>query len=251
MNLIVANWKMAPDTTKAATALAKKTATIAKTYKKKTSLVVCAPFVHLAPIAILRRPASLGAQSVGSTDVVASTGLVSATMLKSIGVEYCIIGHSESRSRGESNDEVKAQLDRLLAKKITPILCVGEQERDTHGWYLSTVKDQIESALANVPKATLKRIVIAYEPVWAIGAKATREATPIECREMVIFIQKVINDLYNGEKVSPRILYGGSVSVENAATFITEGTVQGLLVGRVSLDPKAFGTLVKNVSLIA
>lgn len=250
MNLIVANWKMAPDTTKAATALAKKTATIAKTYKKKASLVVCAPFIHLAPIATLRRPASLGAQSVGSIDTVASTGLISATMLKSLGVEYCIIGHSESRSRGESNDDVKAQLDRLLTKKITPILCVGEQERDTHGWYLSMVKDQIESALLNVPKATLKRIVIAYEPVWAIGAKAAREATPAECREMIIFIQKVISDLYNGDNVSPCILYGGSVSAENAAMFITDGAAQGLLVGRVSLDPKAFATLVKNVSLI-
>lgn len=251
MILLAANWKMAPDTPKAALAIAKRTAAIARSTKKKLNLVVCAPCVHTVSIAKQIRPALLGAQSAAATETVASTGLVSAAMLKAVGVMYCIVGHSEARARGETNEVVKAQFDQLIAKKIIPILCVGEKERDAQGWYLSSIKDQLESAFVHVSKAALKRIVIAYEPVWAIGAKAVREATPAECREMVIFIRKIISDLYNGEKISIRILYGGSVTADNASTFITDGEAEGLLVGRTSLDPKAFATLATRIAEVS
>ena len=116
MILLAANWKMAPDTPKAALALAKKTATIARNTKKKLGLVICAPYIHIPIISKHIRPAFLGAQSTASTDTVVSTGLVSAGMLKSAGVAYCIVGHSEARARGENNDTEKAQLDQLIAK---------------------------------------------------------------------------------------------------------------------------------------
>ncbi len=251
MNLLVANWKMAPDTPKAAVVLAKKTAALARTHKKTLTLAVCAPFVHIPLIAKSLGLASLGAQSTAPTDTIASTGLVSAGMLKSAGVKYCIVGHSEARARGDSNALVKEQFDQLFAKKIIPILCVGEKERDPQGWYLSSIKDQLESALLGVPKAALKRIVIAYEPIWAIGSNAVREATPTECREMIIFIRKIVSDLYEGEKVNIQILYGGSVNEENAGTFITEGTAQGLLVGRASLDVKIFTKLTARVASVS
>ena len=251
MKLLVANWKMAPETAIQAVTLTKKTHAIARATKKNITTVICPPFIHLQIVSKNARNLFVGAQGVAPVPTIATTGMVSAGMLKGAGVTYCIVGHSESRARGETNDLVKEQLDRLLEKKIIPILCVGEHDRDPHGWYLSTIKDQIESALLNIPKATLKRIVIAYEPVWAIGEHATREATPVECNEMVIFIKKIIADLYD-EKVASgmTILYGGSVTEINASVFVTDGGADGLLVGRVSLDPKRFGTLAQRIATV-
>lgn len=242
---------MAPDTAVQAVALAKATNTIARTYKKSVAVIACIPHTHLAGVSKAVKALSLGAQSVAPVTTVASTGMISAAMVKAAGATYSLVGHSESRAYGDTNEIVKEQLNRLLEKKLVPILCVGEKERDAHGWYLSVIKDQLESALQDVPKATLKRTVIAYEPVWAIGVNATREATPVECREMVIFIHKIIADLYD-EKTSKSIpvLYGGSVDESNAGTFVREGGADGLLVGRVSLEPKRFVKIAESISKI-
>ncbi len=249
MKLLIGNWKMAPDTAVQAASLAKATATIARTYKKSLSVIVAVPSIHLAAVTKAAKNLPLAGQTIAPTMAVASTGLVSASMLKGAKAGYCIVGHSESRARGETNEIVREQIDCLFEKKIIPILCVGEKERDAQGWYLSVIKDQLESAFADVPKATLKRVVVAYEPVWAIGAQATREATPAECQEMIIFIRKIIADLYD-EKVaaSIKVLYGGSVSETNAYSFVTDGGADGLLVGRVSLEPKRFAKLAQSIS---
>lgn len=249
MILLVGNWKMAPEKPALALELAKKTAVIARTYKKFLKVAVCPSFVHLAPVLkSAHAPLLVGAQSVSVEIEVPNTGLVSATQLKGVGVDYCIVGHSESRERGETNEFVELQVTRLIEKKITPIVCIGERERDAQGWYLSVVKDQLDLLLSSVSKAAFKNIVIAYEPIWAIGKDAKREATPAECREMVIYIRKLIRDVH-GEKfaASMVILYGGSVNETNAKQFVVEGTVQGLLVGRVSLDAKRFGMLAKSL----
>lgn len=249
MILLVGNWKMAPEKLAQALELAKKTALFARTYKKMVKVVVCPSFIHLAPVLKLAHvPLSVGAQSVSIETEIPNTGLVSVAQLKGVGVDYCIVGHSESRERGETNEIVQGQVVRLLEKKITPIVCIGERERDAQGWYLSVVKDQLDLLLSSVSKAAFKNIVIAYEPIWAIGKDAKREATPAECREMVIYIRKLIRDVH-GEKFAAgiTILYGGSVSEHNAKQFVVEGTVQGLLVGRVSLDAKRFGILAKSL----
>lgn len=251
MVLLVGNWKMAPEKALDAVSLAKKTLALARQYKKIT-FVSCVPAIHLAPLSKqIKSTLHLGAQHVASSGEVAQTGLVSVGMLRSYGATYCIVGHSESRARGESDDMVRDATLLLLQKKITPIVCVGERERDAHGWYLSTVKEQVEKVISALPKAQLKSLVIAYEPVWAIGKNAAREATALECREMVIFIRKVIADAV-GEKESQKvtILYGGSVNETNAASFITEGSAQGFLVGRVSLDIKRFAMLAKQVAAL-
>lgn len=249
MKLLIANWKMAPETPAQAKLLAKATAAIARTHKKNVAFVACVPFVHLTTVAATARTLVLGAQDVSAGLNIASTGQVSAGMLKSLNAAYCIIGHSESRARGDTNELVKAKLERLLEKKIQIILCVGEKSRDVQGWYLSEIKDQIETALLEVPKAALKRLIIAYEPLWAIGSAATRVATPAECREMIIFIRKLLTDL-SDEKTARAvpILYGGSVDEENAASFITEGEAGGLLVGRVSLAIKQLAVLAKSIN---
>ncbi len=251
MKLLVANWKMAPDTVLQATDLAKKTAIIAKTHKKTLDIVVCVPYPHLGLIPKSSKALVFGAQTVAGSTALASTGSVSAAMLKAYGCTYCIVGHSESRAKGDTNEIVAEQTKRLIEKKIIPIICIGEKTRDAQGWYLSVIKDQIESVLEGVPKANLKKIVIAYEPIWAIGAEATRVATSLECQEMIIFIRKLLTDLYD-EKAARLVpvLYGGSANEENAATFIDEGGASGLLVGRVSLEPKRFAALAARIAIV-
>ncbi len=248
MKILIANWKMAPEKKVQAIDLAKKSNLLAKKYKKNISLIICSPSIHISNVSKFTKTAKLGAQWVSSITEIAQTGLISANMLKDYGVEHCIIGHSESRSRGDTNEIIKEQSKRLLEKKIISILCVGETERDSHGWYLSTVKDQIESILKDIPKSMLKYFIIAYEPVWAIGKNAIRQANPEECNEMVIFIRKIITDIH-GEKSAAlvNILYGGSVDEINAINFVKEGNIQGFLVGRASLDIKKFEKLTANI----
>jgi len=253
MVLLVGNWKMAPEKSVEALSLAKKIVGTARLYKKTVATVLCVPTIHLPLLTKhIKSIVSIGAQGVAALPDIAQTGLVSEGMLRSYGAKYCIVGHSESRARGETDAQVLSASVALVQKKIIPIVCVGEQERDAHGWYLSTVKSQVESIVVGVPRLQLKNIVFAYEPIWAIGSGAAREATVSECREMIIFIRKVIADSV-GEKIanSIRIVYGGSVNEQNAATFIVEGGAQGLLVGRVSLDAKRFTALTKTIALVA
>lgn len=236
---------MAPEKSTQAIDLTKKTNTIAKQYKKELHTIICPPAAFI-PIVVknTKVPLHIGSQGVAASDTPAQTGLISAAMLKDNKVSYCIIGHSEMRARGDSNETVKAQLTRLFEKKIIPILCIGEKSRDPQGWYISEVKDQLETAFAGLTDLQAKKVIIAYEPVWAIGAKAERAATPAECREMTIFIRKMLSDKY-GEKISKTvpIIYGGSADEFNALSFVSEGGAQGFLVGRVSLEPKRLALL--------
>lgn len=249
MILLVGNWKMAPEKPEQAEKLTKETLTIAKKYKKTIQFVVCPTVAHLSIVAKQAKvPLLFGAQNVAMTVAPANTGLVSAAQLKGLGTQYCIVGHSESRARGETNEMVLEQTKRLVEKKIIPIICIGEKTRDAHGWYLSEIKDQLDGIFSSFSKQVLKTIVIAYEPIWAIGTNADRVATPAECREMVIYIRKLISDVHGDKSASTTtILYGGSVNEINAQHFITEGTVQGLLVGRVSLEPKRYELLAKSL----
>ena len=253
MILLVGNWKMAPEKAADALVLAKKSLETARLYKKKVAMVLCVPSLHLSSLTkAIKTTVAIGGQGVAALPDIAQTGLMSAGMLKSYAAQYCIVGHSESRSRGETDEQVLGATLALVQKKIIPIICIGERDRDAHGWYLSSVKSQVETIIAGVPKPQLKQLVFAYEPIWAIGSGAAREATVVECREMVMFIRKVIADMV-GEKMatSIRILYGGSVNEQNASTFVTEGGAQGLLVGRVSLDAKRFAALTKTIALVA
>ncbi len=214
----------------------------------RTSDVVVAP--PLPFIASLKKLAgksiALCAQDVFYEDTGAFTGFVSPGMEKSIGVSYVIIGHSERRAQGETDDLIAKKVAAALREKLTPVLCIGEHERDEHASHLAWLSSQIRTSLASVSAKELSRIVIAYEPVWAIG-RGNEAIDARSLHETVIFIRKILAETFDrasADKV--KILYGGSVDPANARTLIVESGITGFLVGRASLSPKTFAAIVKE-----
>lgn len=244
MKYFIGNWKLNPKTVKEAVTLYK---SIAKVKKAKDVVVaVCAPLPYLKSLQAEKiKTVDIGAQNVFYENEGAYTGECGPLMLEQFGVKYTLVGHSEVRERGDTDEIINKKITAVFKTKITPILCVGEKTRDDAHWHFHFVKEQLTGALATVPKKQASSMLIAYEPVWAIGKNAVREATVEECEEMVIFIRRVLSDLYDTKTAeSVPILYGGSVSNENARAFLDRGGIQGLLIGRASLDKKAFEKII-------
>jgi triosephosphate isomerase len=243
--IVVANWKMNPQSKKEAEIIFKNVSFIIKNLKK-IDVIVCPPFPYLyLKDKIKNKKLKLGSQDVFYEKEGSYTGEISIDMLKNFGVEYVIVGHSERRMVGDTNEIVNKKILISLKSKINPIFCVGENNRDTNGFYLSFIKKQIEEGLKGVAKPQVKNIIIAYEPIWAIGSNALRVATPSEFLEIRIFIKKVIADMYDVKTANEvKIIYGGSVNPLNAESFIKEGGALGLLVGRDSLNKKKFSEII-------
>lgn len=243
--LIVANWKANPDSLK----LAKDNLNQVKKYalkNKKTDIVICPPDLYLESLKSLAKPVSLGAQDIFTESSGAHTGETGYTALLETKIKYTIIGHSERRARGENDGLINKKLKVALSLGLTPILCIGESKRDTNLDYLNFIKEQIVEAFKDVSKTKVKDIVIAYEPIWAIGIKAKRDAKASEIEEMVILVKRIIGDLYQTKSVPPiRVIYGGSVKPENTKEILENAGVDGFLVGRASLVPKLFGEIIK------
>lgn len=243
--IIVANWKMNPQGKTEAEVILKGISESIKNIKN-TEIVICPPFPYLfIKEKIKNKKLKLGSQDVFFEKEGSYTGEISTTMLRNFGVEFVLVGHSERRSLGETDEIINKKIITTLKSKMIPIFCVGEKVRDTNGFYLSFIKEQIKEGLSGILKTQMKNIVIAYEPVWAIGSKAPRVATPAEFIEIRIFIKKIIADLYDIKTANNlKILYGGSVNPLNAEIFIKEGQADGLLVGRDSLNPKKFSAII-------
>jgi triosephosphate isomerase len=248
VKIIVANWKMNPQFQKDAEVLFKNTIKEVKNIKNN-KIIICPPFPFLFVAKKLKnKKIILGAQNCSKETDGSYTGQVSALMLKNMGVNYVIVGHSEHRTLGEDNEIINKKILNLFKSKLLPILCIGETHRDKDGMYLSFIEEQIKICLNSVSRTQIKNIIIAYEPVWAIGANSTREATKEEFVEVKIFIKKVISDIYDANIAhSIPILYGGSVNSENAKSFIQEGGADGLLVGRDSINSKKFGAILSTL----
>jgi triosephosphate isomerase len=192
----------------------------------------------------------LGAQTVSGNEKGAFTGEVSTGMLKGFGVTHVIVGHSERRAQGQTDMQVHAQIMQVLRARMTAVLCVGELVRDAQGDYFSAVETQLRAALAEVPASSLKNIVVAYEPVWAIGTG--KQAHPEDIQEMKLFIQKCIAELFDRKAVPKvRILYGGSVSKDTAQELLEEGNADGFLIGGASLRAGEFTTIVSHAHTYA
>ncbi len=246
---IIGNWKMNPKSTKEVEKCIKEYTSRIKLIKN-VEHALCPPSIYLSAFQ-KNKKIKYGAQDVHFEKEGAYTGGVSAQMIFSLGATLTLVGHSEKRNEGDTNEVVARKIENALKAGLSIVLCVGEKSRDSSADYHIAVKRDLEESLALFPKSKLTSLTIAYEPVWAIGKNAVRQATPEESREMSVFIKKVLTDMYGSKGSDVPVLYGGSVTVENCEAFLREGGVQGLLVGRDSLNPIRFSKIVAKASQIS
>ena len=240
---------MNPDTLSAAEDLVKSYLPLVKK-QTDASLSLAVPTLFVASLVKQSKGLlDIGVQNIHQERVGAFTGDISALQASSVGARFTIIGHSERRAVGETDILCNKKILSALSQNLSVVLCVGETLRDEHGDYLETIKTQVSLALQNVPSKDLKKIIIAYEPVWAIGKNATAVATPVECLEVAILVRRTLSDLY-GEAVSKKavLLYGGSANSENTLSFLQDGGVQGFLLGRASLDLQELKKIYSNTA---
>lgn len=245
--IVIANWKANPETLKEAKQ-------IFQSIKKNNSklrnidIVVCPSYIHLNELKKLKGSSSvsLGSQDFFEAPSGAFTGYVGYESLLDASIKYAIIGHSERRALGETNEIISSKILAALAQNICPIVCVGESQRDENLDYLNFLKEQLIEAFYNVPKQKVSKIIVAYEPIWAIGKSAKRNASPDEIKEISIFIKRVVGDLYKSKSLPPiKIVYGGSVNTKNVEDILKGAGVDGLLVGGASLKTKDFAEILK------
>ncbi len=215
-------------------------------------IVLCPPFTALSEVSevIVDSNLQLGAQDAFWQDEGAFTGEVSPLILKDAGCKFAIIGHSERRQYfGETNETVNKKIKAVLKQGLTPIVCVGEtlKERESNETF-AVLDDHIQQGLKDITEEEISKIVIAYEPVWAIGTGKT--ATPGQAQEAQKYIRKLLEKMYNQDIAgSLRIQYGGSVKPENISELMLEPDIDGALVGGASLTIEAFSAIVKKAAL--
>mgnify|MGYP005833657577 CR=1 FL=1 len=246
--LIAGNWKMYKSHLEAVELVRELHPLVADL--KGVEVAVCPPFTALADVSRLLEdlasPIGLGAQNVYPASEGAFTGEISPGMLKSLGVTYVIVGHSERRNiLKESDDFVAEKAKAVLAAGMKPVLCVGESDREREaGKAQAKVEGQLEAALSALTPEDMELMVIAYEPIWAIGTGKT--ATPDDAQEMNGFIRAWLERRF-GSRVSHdvRVLYGGSVKPDNAAELMAMPDIDGALVGGASLQAKDFAAIAR------
>lgn len=241
---IVGNWKMNPGTREEAKALFNQTNALALK-SKKVVVISCAPYPFISLFSSKKASLKLGAQDVFYEQAGSFTGEVSAAQLASMGVEYVIVGHSERRVMGDTDEIIAKKVRISLEAGLKVIVCVGENGRDGHGHYLSFIKDQIFSIFKNISKKYIANIIIAYEPVWAVGKRYESALQPSDIHEMSLYVKKILSQIYGKEDaMNIAVLYGGSVNFENAGPILSDGEVSGLLIGRQSLDSEGLSKIV-------
>ncbi len=250
---IAGNWKM-NKTKKEAVAFALELKEKIQSIEK-TEIVVCPSFIALSSVSdILQETrAGVGAQNVHWESSGAYTGEVSAEMIESVGCEYVIIGHSERRQYfGETDDIVNKKVKRVLQTCcLMPIICVGETlEQRESGKMKKVVSDQIKNGLAGLASSQMERVIIAYEPIWAIGTGVT--ATPEQAEEMHEFIRGLIRENFDEETANNiSILYGGSVKPANIESLLKQNNIDGGLIGGASLKVDSFVEMIEIAEKLA
>ncbi len=214
-----------------------------------SDIVLCPPFTALNSVyeIIMDTPIKLGAQDIAWEKEGAFTGEVSSVMLKDCGCEFVIIGHSERRKYfGETDEIVNKKIRAALSGSLIPIVCIGEslKERESN-LTIEVVKKQLKGGLRELTDEQISKIIIAYEPVWAIGTGKT--ATPLQAEEVHCFIRKWIEEVFSSKIAENlRILYGGSVKPSNIKELMVQDDIDGALVGGASLKVESFAEIVKN-----
>ena len=244
--LIAGNWKMFKTEEEAVLFAEELVPRVADV--RDRDILVCPPSVYIYPLvhALVGSSIMVGAQNIFWEDQGAFTGEVSAPMIRSTGARFAIIGHSERRQYfGETDESVNKRLMACLKASLAPIVCVGEslQEREA-GKTLDVVGTQLREGLKNVPAHEAAHLVIAYEPVWAIGTGRT--ATPQIAQDVHAFIRAVVKELFGRESAGDiRILYGGSVKPDNVDDLMAQADIDGALVGGASLDVASFERIIR------
>ncbi len=231
--LVVANWKMNPQKLKEAKEIA--------SVSDEKNVVLCPPFVFLLEIKKILKKANTGAQNCFSKKRGAFTGEISPLMLKEAGCKYVILGHSERRELFEEDTKkIREKIALVLSVGISPIVCIGEKRKSRKN------EEEVKKQLVGLLKGTsLKHIIVAYEPRFAIG---TGNSCPLDvAKKRLFFIKKVLQDIEKKGEKTP-VLYGGSVNAKNASLYIKDAGFQGLLIGGVSLKKESFSKLLKNVT---
>lgn len=242
-NLIVANWKMNPVSQKEAKEIFD--AIREGVRGLKPEVIVCPPSVYLYASGFGEGVVSMGAQNMYFEEKGAFTGEISASMIKDLGVEYVIIGHSERRKYfGETDEIINKKIKAAISAEVEQIFCVGEtEEQRNNGQAEKAVEQQIKIGLKDV--SDIAGMVVAYEPVWAIGTGNNCEVE--EAKKMKEFIEKFLAEIYGDDVLGKvRVIYGGSVNSKNSAGYIKEAGYNGLLVGGASLDAEEFIKIVKS-----
>ncbi|MEM7783090.1 MAG: triose-phosphate isomerase [Planctomycetota bacterium] len=238
--LIAGNWKM---NLNKADSIALVQGLVAASFESQAEVLVCPTHVYLDAVceAVEDSGIVVGGQDVYFEGNGAFTGETSTSMLCDLGCQFVILGHSERRNViGETDDLINKKMLAALEAGLTPVLCVGELlEQRESGQTMDVVRSQLEGSLANVTEQQMQNVVIAYEPVWAIGTGKT--ATPEQAQAVHADIRKLISERYNSDVAeATRILYGGSVKPANAAELLTQPDIDGALVGGASLTVENF-----------
>ena len=247
--IVAGNWKMNLDYNEGLSLFSELINMIKDEVTGKQEAVVCSPFIHLHSLAQLAKgyhKISLGAQNAHQAESGAYTGEISAKMVKSVGAEYVILGHSERRQYfGESNELLAKKTDTALKNGLKPIFCIGEtlQEREANQHFY-IIKSQLAEGVFHLDATHFAQLVIAYEPVWAIGTGVT--ASSAQAQEIHAFIRKEIAAKYNQQVAdNTTILYGGSCNPTNAPELFAQPDIDGGLIGGASLKSRDFTDIVK------
>src|SRR5436190_5092442 len=243
---IAANWKMWGTRAEARKYCDRLVELLPAPAERQADVVVCGPFTALDVLVEKLGAAEVGvaAQNMHQEETGAFTGEVSAPMLLELGVDAVVLGHSERRrDNAESDRALKQKVPAALAAGLEPILCVGETEEErAEGETQRRLRQQVQEDLELVADERLHEVVIAYEPIWAIGTGLT--ATPEQAQEAIAFVRALVGDRSEEAAQSVRVLYGGSVKPDNAAEILAQPDVDGALVGGASLDPEGLARIV-------
>lgn len=245
--IVAGNWKMNLDYASGISLFSEIVNMVRDEKKGDQIAIICAPYIHLNSLAKLgAEVVKIGAQNCHQNDSGAFTGEISAGMIKSVGCQYVIVGHSERRQYfAESNELLAEKTVKVLENELTPIFCIGEtlEERNSD-IYFEVLKAQLEQGVFGLSTADFSRIVIAYEPVWAIGTGLT--ASSEQAQEVHAFIRNEIANKYTAEVAeNTTILYGGSCNPKNAAELFAQKDIDGGLIGGASLKSRDFVDIVK------
>ncbi len=247
--VIAGNWKMNEDYYEGLSLFTEVINIINDEVTGEQEIIVCCPFIHLHRLTELSKSyskISVGAQNLYQAEYGAFTGEISAAMIKSTGAEYVIVGHSERRKYFNETDKIVAQkTDTALRNLLKPIVCFGETKKEREANEQKDIlKRQLAEGIFHLNKTDFNRLIIAYEPIWAIGTGVT--ASPVQAQEMHEFIRQEIAVKYSREIADEiTILYGGSCNSENAATLFSQADIDGGLIGGASLKSRDFVNIIK------